>query len=85
MSLFSTEFILADIDEGAIPTYNAPAVRTHKSKTVPELIQKLDARIQPGITVTEFSKLFCQCECGLVTTRRVFSEHTCILDLTGED
>lgn len=85
MILFSTEFILADIHGGAIPTYNAPAVRTHKSKTVPELVQKLDACVQPGITVTEFSKLFCQCECGLVTTRRVFSEHTCILDLTGED
>jgi hypothetical protein len=57
---------------------------THK-KTVVELLAQLDARVQPGITDTEFSALFRQCECGMVTTRRAFSDHRCIVDLSGDD
>ncbi len=62
-------------------------VPAHRSgqKTVVELLAQLDARVQPGITATEFSALFHQCKCGLVTTRRVFGDHKCIIDLSGDD
>jgi hypothetical protein len=61
-----------------------PARRSGQ-KNVAELLAQLDARVQPGITDTEFSALFSLCECGLVTTQRVFSDHKCIIDLSGDD
>jgi hypothetical protein len=67
---------LKDIEARPAPT---------RQKTVVKLLAQLDARVQPGITDTEFSALFRQCECGMVTTRGAFSDHKCIIDLSGDD
>jgi hypothetical protein len=72
-----------DIEAEAIPNIRVPMGNI---KTVPELLDKLDARKQPGITENEFSRLFARCGCGLVTTRRAFRDHRCrvVIDLTGD-
>ena len=73
-----------DINVESIPNSRAPMCRT---KTVPELLEQLDARVRPGIPDSEFLKLFVRCECGLVVTRRAFGEHKCraaIIDLTED-
>lgn len=75
-----------DINEDVIPKRRAPA--HHTRARVAELLERLDARLQPGITLIEFKRLFVMCECGLVCTRRAFSEHKCeaeVIDLTGSD
>jgi hypothetical protein len=73
---------LKDVAEAkAAPMHHRPA----RQNTVVELLARLDARVQPGITNTEFSALFRQCECGMVATRRAFSDHKCIVDLSGDD
>ena len=50
------------------------------------LFEKLNAQVTPGITSEQFRKLFNQCECGIITTRRAFVSHICseIIDLTEE-
>jgi hypothetical protein len=56
---------------------------------------RLDDGENPGLTETEFRKLFAQCNrCGTVMTRRVFKRHTCrvivvkrrkvVIDLTSD-
>jgi hypothetical protein len=55
---------------------------------VSELLDRLDSRVRPGLTVVEFQKLFFLCECGIITTRRAFEDHDCrieIIDLTGTE
>jgi hypothetical protein len=76
---------MKNIASEADPNIGMP---THHSKTMAELLDKLDARKQPGITAGEFSRLFGRCECGLMMTQRAFGEHRCgveIVDLTGDD
>jgi hypothetical protein len=58
---------------------------------------RLDANTRPGLTEIEFSRLFAKCQCGLITTLRVFDSHFCAIgsttvlqepftiDLTGDD
>jgi hypothetical protein len=49
-----------------------------------DLLLRLDAMIQPGLTVHEFMDLFVICNrCGLVMTRRVFNSHDCVLLYEG--
>lgn len=57
-----------------------------EAKSSGELFEQLDSRVTPGITGVQFQRLFNQCECGLVMTRRAFSMHKCInfIDLTQE-
>lgn len=46
---------------------------------------RLDANVRPGVTAATFQKMFTQCRCGLVMTRRAFGDHHCvhtIIDLT---
>jgi hypothetical protein len=69
------------------PTTRTPERRAGEMTTT-ELLEKLDCRVAPGITVAQFLKVFVLCRCGLVTTARVFREHKCmieIIDLTRED
>lgn len=76
---------MKDIASEVVPNIGMP---THHSKTTSELLDKLDARKQPGITAGEFSKLFGRCECGVIMTQRAFAEHRCrleIIDLTRDD
>lgn len=57
-------------------------------RTPEELFEQLNARINPGITLVQFRLLFVRCECGIVTTRRAFSNHGCrarAIDLTGDE
>lgn len=75
---------MEDIESGSAPTHHVPARRS-RQKTVAELLAQLDSCERPGITATEFSALFCRCECGLVTTQRAFDDHKCIIDLTDDD
>jgi hypothetical protein len=48
---------------------------------------KLNSSNTPGLTVAEFRVLFVKCRCGLITTKRVFRNHTCqvIIDLTDDN
>ena len=76
-----------DINAGLVPR-RSPPVRFLGHRSITELLQLLDARVQPGVTVAEFRRLFVRCDCGLITTRRAFKEHVCskeIIDLTGDD
>lgn len=43
-----------------------------------DLLQRLAAFDRPGLTVEQFRELVAECECGLVTTRRVFEFHVCL-------
>ena len=55
----------------------------HKAKSMGELIGQLDAWVKPGITGAQFQKLFYQCQCGIIMTRRAFLMHECsdVIDL----
>ena len=57
-----------------------------EAKSMGELIGQLDARVKPGITGAQFRKLFYQCQCGIITTRRAFLMHECldVIDLTED-
>lgn len=60
---------------------------------------RLDSHARPGLTEREFNRLFAKCNCGLITTRRVFADHSCaaampqlivgslptVIDLTSDD
>lgn len=77
----------------SIATYERPA---RNIETVLDRLLRLDSWAQPGLSEPEFNRLFAKCNCGLVMTRRVFREHTCVLvarvqnppvviDLTSDD
>lgn len=54
---------------------------------MPDLLEKLDARVQPGVTQAELKSIIAMCECGLISTRRAFDDHNCqneVIDLTGD-
>lgn len=57
------------------------------SDSVMDLLLKLDSRVQPGIPIADFAKLFRRCpQCKMIMTRRVTRQHRClvpaIIDLT---
>lgn len=65
-------------------------------KEVADLLLRLDAIVNPGLTRAELLALVAQCNgCTLIMTQRVFQSHECVLpeidtepevvDLTGED
>jgi hypothetical protein len=61
---------------------------TKSPQTVVDKLLKLDSWGRPGLQEAEFKKLFAQCVCGLVMTRRVFNDHDCaitIVDLTSDN
>jgi hypothetical protein len=63
-------------------------VRPASCPATSDMLERLDSKVQPGITEAEFQNLFVRCECGLFTTRRAFGLHDCrneVIDLTGED
>lgn len=35
--------------------------------------------MRPGLSQAEFKRLFAQCQCGLVMTRRAFDRHICAI------
>lgn len=76
---------MEDIDPGSTPTRRVHAACLPGQKSVAELLMQLDANERPGITGADFSALFRRCGCGLVTTRRAFDDHKCVIDLTGDD
>lgn len=48
---------------------------------------KLDRQSRPGLTAPEFYKLFTECRCGMIMTRRAFRSHHCrfkVVDLTND-
>jgi hypothetical protein len=73
----------------SIQTYQPPVKRS--ADTLISLL-KLDSWVKPGLSETDFAKLFSKCRCGLVMTHRVFDNHTCavarapvVIDLTLDD
>jgi hypothetical protein len=66
-------------------------------ETVLDRLLRLDSWTRPGLSGPEFNRLFAQCRCGLVMTRRVFRNHICAvanavvpnspiaIDLTSDD
>ena len=55
-----------------------PAERPARGpETVIEQLLRLDTSRRPGLSDTEFKKLFAKCSCGLIMTRRVFLGHIC--------
>jgi hypothetical protein len=78
----------------SIATYERP-VRNPET-TLDRLLQ-LDSWTRPGLSEAAFNRLFAKCHCGLVMTRRVFTNHVCteaaavvqkppvIIDLTSDD
>jgi hypothetical protein len=77
-------------DVGVPEIMNPPAPTRSRSTTTrrptdSELLRRLDSQVRPGITYTEFQKLFVECECGLVTTRRSFEKHECIIDISDDE
>ncbi|KAJ7437911.1 hypothetical protein B0H11DRAFT_2359297 [Mycena galericulata] len=72
---------------------------TPEPRPVPEspfaMLMQLDASSNPGLTETQFRRLFVRCsDCKLYTTTSAFEDHNCrpyspapaeIIDLTGDD
>jgi hypothetical protein len=57
-------------------------------ETVIEQLLRLDTSRRPGLSESDFIRLFAKCSCGLIMTRRVFRDHVCaptIIDLTTDD
>jgi hypothetical protein len=82
----STDVLFAPDIEELIPERHAP-VRSNR-RSVSQLLGSLDSQVRPGITTEEFQGLFVKCECGLITTHRVFEEHVCareVIDLTSDN
>jgi hypothetical protein len=70
----------------SIATYQRPARRF---ETVLDRLIKLDSLACPGLSQAEFNRLLVKCHCGLLMTRRVFSNHVCaaleVIDLTVDE
>jgi hypothetical protein len=48
--------------------------------TVFRLLMRLDEIVNPGLTEEQFYGLFARCDrCGLITTRRAFQSHSCVM------
>lgn len=50
-------------------------------------MEKLNARVRPGLTASQFYKIFTQCACDKFMTRRAFRHHYCkhtVIDLTND-
>ena len=56
-----------------------------RSLTQGELLERLDSKTSPGITNTQLQRLLARCECGMITTRRAFRSHVCIIDISDDD
>ena len=85
-ALFDSQ-IRTDINEELIPRRRAP-LPARGGRSQSSLMELLQSRPYPGVTESEFRKLFAKCDCGLITTREAFREHRClteVVDLTGED
>jgi len=76
--------IILDINEHVAPAVQAPTQSAKHSPTQTELLQRLDSETRGGITEIQFLRLFAKCECGLITTRRAFENHTCIIDISDD-
>ncbi|KAH7904495.1 hypothetical protein BJ138DRAFT_1237321 [Hygrophoropsis aurantiaca] len=69
-------------DVGASKDRGIPVIPVSAPVEAPEpsawdLLMRLDSWQRPGLSVTEFKKLFRSCTCGLVMTERVFESHEC--------
>lgn len=62
-----------------IPLFDRPLYSTHE---VHEFMEKLISFSHPGLPRQQFQKIFCECTCGMVIARPVFSLHDCIIDMT---
>jgi hypothetical protein len=91
--------MITDVTENLVQRRPHPKRIALARRGVPTLLERLDSRIRPGVTVAEFKGLFVQCTtCEEVFTRRAFRYHQCpmvleiidltedeIIDLTAED
>lgn len=76
-----------DINRPPLVPKRRPRIGPVGLKPVTELLRLLDSRVCPGIAVSDFRRLFTQCEkCELITTRRAFNDHICVevIDLTSD-
>jgi hypothetical protein len=74
----------------ALPTMPVVGLR----ECVTDRLLRLDDEENPGLIESEFRRLFTQCRCGKIMTRRVFKNHTCtvvilmrqnvVIDLTAD-
>jgi len=60
----------------AVSQHPAPS----KAQDVFDALLILDSWVRPGLREADFQVLFTKCQCGLVTTKRVFAEHECLED-----
>lgn len=46
----------------------------------------LNSSTRPGLSESDFRKLFAKCRCGLIMTQRAFKRHACVevVDLASE-
>jgi hypothetical protein len=89
--LLRNSIIDTGVDLQRIRTRQPPAIGPAE---VFNMLLRLDSAINPGLTMAELLDLLMRCDhCGLVTTRRVFQSHECVVkdahedvvDLTQED
>jgi hypothetical protein len=55
------------------------------AETPLDRLLRLDARIRPGLSEIEFTRLLAKCQyCGLIMTHRVFGNHLCLANVVRE-
>src|SRR5882762_10415961 len=78
----------------AMQLYEPPTNPPNRAEeTSFDKLVRLDAMVKPGLTETEFRKLFAKCRCGKVTTHWAFKQHISlivpvapvVIDLTHSD
>lgn len=78
---------LIDINDSNLVPQRFPVNGGRRS--ISNLLESLDSRVNPGVTGDEFRRLIVRCcSCGQFTTRRAFRNHKCqneVIDLTGDD
>jgi len=57
-----------------VPMYERPV---RGPETALDLLLRLDAWGNPGLSEFQFKRLFARCRCGMFMTRRVFKSHIC--------
>jgi hypothetical protein len=87
--------MITDVTENLVQRRPHPKrialARIEGRRGVSSLLERLDSRIRPGVTVAEFKGLFVQCTtCEEFFTRRAFRYHQCpmvleIIDQTEDE
>ena len=83
-SAFMLTVVISDMHSISLETLKHPL---RGPETALERLLRLDTATRPGLTKSEFKRLFANCACGLIMTCRVFNDHICqvpqvVIDLT---